>query len=99
MSAGRGSRGKRKKMPAPAGNTVGDDGLEAPASDDPDGATEVDVVVIGGQDESEQSWQALLAGLAEICSGIGMALQHELCKYGILYLSITADMPSGCTLW
>lgn len=47
-------------------------------------AEEVDVMVVGGQEESLESWQALLAGLAEICSGIGMALQHELCEFATL---------------
>lgn len=74
LFAGRGSRGKRKKAPAPAAEA------EGPAEDAAADEAEVDVMVVGAQEESEQTWQALLAGLTEICSGIGMALQHELCK-------------------
>lgn len=37
-------------------------------------------MAVGAQDESPESWGRLLAGLAEICRGIGMALTHELCE-------------------
>lgn len=80
-AAGRGNRGKRKKAPAPPTPALEDNITAEVAADTAEADTEVDFVAVGVRDESEQSWQALLAGLAEICSGIGMALQHELCKF------------------
>lgn len=37
-------------------------------------------MAVGGQDETPETWGALLAGLSELCLGVGMALQHELCE-------------------
>jgi hypothetical protein len=76
---GRGTRGKRKKAPAAeaSSSAAAAAGGDAEAQDE---EQEVDVMAVGVQEESVDSWQALLAGLAEICAGIGMALQHELCE-------------------
>ena len=79
--AGRGTRGKRKKAPAPtAATSSAAAAADTDAAVGPQDVTEVDVMAVGVQDETKQSWQALLAVSAEICSGIGMALQHQLCK-------------------
>jgi hypothetical protein len=73
-SAGaRGGRGKRKKQ-------VPDAAAAAAAGAAGDAEEEVDVMALGAQEETPESWQALLAGLSEICHGIGMALQHGLCE-------------------
>lgn len=78
-----GGRVKRKKAPAPPTDSQPDaehnksDAEDAAAAGEPQ---EVDVMAVGAADESAESWARLLAGLSEMCAGIGMALQHELCE-------------------
>jgi len=59
-------RGKRKKV-------AGGGGAE-------DEDEERDVLVVAGQEEGVESWCALLAGLCELCCGLGAALRQELCE-------------------
>jgi hypothetical protein len=44
------------------------------------GEQEVDVMAAGAADETPETWARLLAGLSQLCSGIGMALEDELCE-------------------
>jgi hypothetical protein len=95
--AGRGTRGKRKKaLAAGAGSSAAAAAASGEAADQDD-EQEVDVMAVGVQEESVESWQALLAGLAEICAGIGMALQHELCEYGVAATALVLlNMQASC---
>jgi hypothetical protein len=52
----------------------GVDGVE-----DADASASQDVPAVGVRDESPETWGALLAGLAELCAGIGEALCQEIC--------------------
>lgn len=76
---GRGGRGKRKKAPAAA--AAGASQQQQGDDSEAEQQEEVDVLAIGAQDETPETWDTLLAGLSEICFGIGMALQHELCEW------------------
>lgn len=80
--AGGAARGKRKKAAAaPAAAASGSPQASHEAGSDAEQqAEEVDVFDMAAREESPDSWTALLAGLAEICCGIGMALQHGLCE-------------------
>jgi hypothetical protein len=88
--AGKGGRVKRKRAPAAKagpqqqheGEHDGNDDAEPGATaGGGEGSEEVDVLAVGAADETPESWARLLAGLAEICAGIGMALQNELCEW------------------
>ncbi|WIA12344.1 hypothetical protein OEZ85_012395 [Tetradesmus obliquus] len=98
-AAGRGGRGKRKKAPAPAA-AAGSSAAAGADAEVPEEEQEVDVMAVGVQEESVDSWQALLAGLAEICAGIGMALQHELCDeqdvQGLFSEASLQQLLTGC---
>lgn len=79
-AAGKGGRVKRKKAPAA---TAPGQASQQQQDDSADGAAtreEVDVMAVGAADENPETWARLLAGLAEICDGIGMALHNELCE-------------------
>jgi predicted cobalt transporter CbtA len=80
-AAGKGGRVKRKKAPAAAA-AVADADQQQQQGDSADAAQgrEMDVMTVGAADETPDTWARLLAGLAEICTGIGMALQNELCE-------------------
>jgi hypothetical protein len=86
---------KRKKAPAGTASRgpqqqqqQGDEGGEAEAGATAAGGegSDVDVLAVGAADETPESWGRLLAGLSEICAGIGMALQNELCEWGCGWL-------------
>lgn len=49
-------------------------------------------MAVGAADETPESWARLLAGLSEICAGIGVARQNELCE------CVCGDSPRGCCL-
>jgi hypothetical protein len=38
-------------------------------------------MAVGAADETPETWARLLAGLSELCSGIGTALENELCEW------------------
>jgi hypothetical protein len=80
-AAGKGGRVKRKKAPAAVAAVVDADQQQQGDSADAAEGREMDVITVGAADETPETWARLLAGLAEICTGIGMALQSELCKY------------------
>ena len=80
-----GLKGKRKKLaphhhtPVDGVNDAGGAGAAAVTAGD----TEAEVLV-DSQAESLESWQALLAGLAEVCSGICTLLEAGVCEYSSL---------------
>ncbi|KAF6261308.1 condensin II non structural maintenance of chromosomes subunit-domain-containing protein [Scenedesmus sp. NREL 46B-D3] len=101
-AAGCGTRGKRKKALATAAGAGSSAAAAAAPGDleEQDEEQEVDVMAVGVQEESVDSWQALLAGLAEICAGVGMALQHELCDeqdvHGLFSESSLQQLLAAC---
>lgn len=73
-----GAAGKRRKAGEAGGDEDGDDGEEGAKGAGAAGGDD-DVLALGSRDESPESWTALLAGLAELCAGLGEALRQELC--------------------
>jgi hypothetical protein len=84
LSPGKGGRVKRKKAPSAAAAAGSEAGQQDQQQEQQGGAAaaaaEEDVMAVGAADETPQSWGRLLAGLSEICAGIGMARQNELCE-------------------
>lgn len=73
--------GKRRKAQAVSDAGAGSSAPDpAVTSDEVSGAAEGEVLV-QEHEESATSWEALLGGLAEVCAGIGLLVDKELCKY------------------
>jgi predicted translin family RNA/ssDNA-binding protein len=74
-----GVKGKRKKL--------GRDHIATTRQEVTDGVTEAAAaleeaeVLVDSQTESLESWQALLAGLVEVCTGIHELVEAAVCKY------------------